>query len=619
MELKKTFSAKIPMLAGLYAILAAASLLGAFLLRFDFGYELICKFFSAKTLLFVLAAKLFFLALFGQFKILLKFFHNADVASLFWAFTSCAAFIFAFSQISIKFGWVIPRGVILIDYFLSIISFSAARMFFRSLNERSQKYAAHGGIKKRVAIIGAGDVGSSVAENLIARKSMGVVPVVFLDEDPKKIGGTISGLSVLPLNTDFKELAREFKIDRAIVAISKISRARLNEITSEFSKIGIETSVVPSYHDLTMGYAKISDIRKVSIEEVLGRKQIPMGSEEIDNFIKGKTVLVTGAGGSIGSELCRQIAMRKPACLAMLDQCEVQLFNVREDLSRGNFGISLKPVIGNVADAARIGEVMAEVKPQIIFHAAAHKHVPIMEYQAGEALKNNVLGTWNTALAASANGAEKFVLISTDKAVNPSSVMGASKRLAEILVQAMQNNPASKTKFAAVRFGNVLGSSGSVIPIFKRQIAEGGPLTITPPDVMRYFMSIPEAAGLVLQCGAQSEGGEIFVLDMGEQIKITDLARQMISLSGLNPDTDIKIEFVGLRPGEKISEELHNKNEKIENTKNPKIFAFVSAPISFESAEAIAAEIRAAIGAKSPEELKDFIRKFVPEYTPQRG
>ncbi|MBO7520712.1 MAG: polysaccharide biosynthesis protein, partial [Opitutales bacterium] len=419
MAFKKIFSAKVFALAGLYSLLVLLSLCGAFLLRFDFGCALICKYFTAKTLLLVLAVKLFFLALFGQFKVLLKFFHNADIASLFWAFSSSAALVFIFSQISIRFGWVIPRGVILIDYFLSIISFAAARMFFRRLCERSQKYQMHGGVKNRVAIIGAGDVGSSVAENLLARKSMGIVPVVFLDDDPKKIGGAISGLSVLPLDSDFKTLAGEFKIDRAIVAISKISRARLNEITSKFSKIGIETSVVPSYHDLTMGYAKISDLRKVSIEEVLGREQVPMGSEEIDNFLKGKTVLVTGAGGSIGGELCRQIAMRKPACLVMLDQCEVQLFKIRENLSRENFGASLKPVIGNVADFGRISQVMSEFKPQLVFHAAAHKHVPIMEYQAGEALKNNVLGTWNTALAASANGAEKFVFISTDKAVNP--------------------------------------------------------------------------------------------------------------------------------------------------------------------------------------------------------
>lgn len=617
MEIRRAFSAKTFALAGLYSLLALLSLCGAFLLRFDFGCADVCKYFSARTLLLILSVKLFFLVLFGQFKILLKFFHNADIANLFWAFTFSATLIFIFSQISIRFGWVIPRGVILMDYFLSIVVFTAAGMLFRRHCERSQKYQMHGGIKKRVAIIGAGDVGSSVAENLLARKSMGIVPVVFLDDDPKKIGGAISGLKVLPLDSDFKALADAFKIDRAIVAISKISRARLNEITSKFSRIGIETGVVPSYHDLTMGYAKVSDIRKVSIEEVLGREQVSIGLEQVDNFLKDKTVLVTGAGGSIGSELCRQIAMRGPARLVMLDHCEVQLFNVRENLSRENFGAEIKPVIGSVADFPRISQIMAEYKPQLVFHAAAHKHVPIMEYQTGEALKNNVLGTWNTALAASASGAEKFVLISTDKAVNPASVMGATKRLAEILAQSFQTKPENKTQFMAVRFGNVLGSSGSVIPVFKRQIEEGGPITLTHPEVMRYFMSISEAVGLVLQCGSRARGGEIFVLDMGEQIKIADLARQMIMLSGLEPDTDIKIKITGLRPGEKLQEELQNSSEMLEKTDNPRIFGFVSEPVSFAKAEEITEEIKRAAVSLGNYELKEFIKKYVPEYTPQ--
>lgn len=618
MDLKKEFSAKPYALAGGYALLAFLSLAGAFILRFDFNFVEICKFLSPKTFVLIIAAKLFFLAIFGQFNILFKFFHKTDLANQFWAFTASAAFLLASSQILIKFGWVIPRGVILIDYFLSIILFAAIRMFFHGKRERSQSKIFHGNIKKRVAIIGAGDVGASLAENLFSHKSMGIIPVVFLDDDPQKAGCTISGIKILPLKTDLKKVVQKLSIDQAIIAISRLPQSRIDEITSEFSKLGIETNIVPSYQDLAAGYAKVSNLRKVSIEDVLGRKQIPLDTEELEKLIRGKRILVTGAGGSIGNELCRQIAMRKPSMLILLDQCEVQLFNVRENICAGNFGVDAKPVICNVADAERIRQIISEYKPQIVFHAAAHKHVPIMEYQAGEALKNNLLGTWHTAVASSENGVEKFVLISTDKAVNPTSVMGASKRLAEILIQSFQTNPKNKTRFMAVRFGNVLGSSGSVIPIFKRQIEAGGPITLTHPDAMRYFISIPEAVGLVLQCGSQALGGEIFVLDMGEQIKIIDLAKRMIKLSGFEPDVDIKIKTIGLRCGEKLQEEVQNKAEHLKKTKNPRILAFVSTPVAFEKSLEIVEETKRAILEKNNRELKEFIKKYVPEYEPQQ-
>ena len=301
----------------------------------------------------------------------------------------------------------------------------------------------------------------------------------------------------------------------------------------------------------------------------------------------------------------------------MLDHCEVQLFQVEQKILRGGYGINIKPLVGSVADERRMERIISFYKPELIFHAAAHKHVPMMESQPGEALKNNTFGTWNIARIASKYGVEKFLLISTDKAINPTNVMGATKRLAEKAVQAVQNSAGNKTQFVAVRFGNVLGSSGSVIPTFKRQIAEGGPLTVTHPEVTRYFMTIPEAVGLVLQCGAQAVGGEIFVLDMGEPVKVVDLARQMIRLSGYEPDVDIKIKFIGLRPGEKLYEELQHKNETLVKTEHPRIFGFVSEPPSFERMQGVIDEILATADKRSSNDLKRFILEYVPEYKPQ--
>ena len=337
----------------------------------------------------------------------------------------------------------------------------------------------------------------------------------------------------------------------------------------------------------------------------------------IDKMIQGKIVMVTGAGGSIGRELCRQIASKSPELLIMVDHCEVQLFQVEQEILDYEFGAKIKPLVGNVADEARMEAVISKYRPNIIFHAAAHKHVPMMESQPGEALKNNTLGTWILAGVASRNNVEKFLLISTDKAVNPTNVMGASKRLAEKAIQAMQSRPGNKTIFVAVRFGNVLGSSGSVIPTFKKQISHGGPVTVTHPEVTRYFMTIPEAVGLVLQCAAQAYGGEIFVLNMGEPVKVIDLARQLIRLSGLEPDVDIQIKIIGLRPGEKLYEEIQHKNESLVDTPNPRIYGFVSEMPSYGEVEKIISDIKKNVDTKSVNELKRFIFTVVPEYKAQ--
>ncbi|MFR6031853.1 MAG: UDP-N-acetylglucosamine 4,6-dehydratase family protein [Bacilli bacterium] len=368
---------------------------------------------------------------------------------------------------------------------------------------------------------------------------------------------------------------------------------------------------------MASGRVKASLLRDVDIEDVLGREPVKLDDLAIDKMIQGKIVMVTGAGGSIGRELCRQIASKSPELLIMVDHCEVQLFQVEQEILDYEFGAKIKPLVGNVADEARMEAVISKYHPNIIFHAAAHKHVPMMESQPGEALKNNTLGTWILAGVASRNNVEKFLLISTDKAVNPTNVMGASKRLAEKAIQAMQSRPGNKTIFVAVRFGNVLGSSGSVIPTFKKQISHGGPVTVTHPEVTRYFMTIPEAVGLVLQCAAQAYGGEIFVLNMGEPVKVIDLARQLIRLSGLEPDVDIQIKIIGLRPGEKLYEEIQHKNESLVDTPNPRIYGFVSEMPSYGEVEKIISDIKKNVDTKSVNELKRFIFTVVPEYKAQ--
>ena len=602
-------------ITAVYTVIISLSLILAYLLRFDFTFSHLDNFDILSVLPYVILVKLAFLALFGQYKGLLSFFHIPDIIKIFWAMTLSAAVIMAASQL--ERHTFVPRGVILGDYIISIIIFSLLRLGMRVYRERMMQDSDTGKHAKRVVIIGAGDIGTSLAADLLARKNLGIIPVLFLDDDPKKWGRQILGLEVLPLESNIETIVHGKNIDRAIIAIANVPGTKIAKITTAFRKIGIETSIVPSYHDLASGRARVSNLREIDIEDILGRDPIKLDSNAIDKMLLGKTVMVTGAGGSIGRELCRQVASKSPALLVMVEQSEVQLFQIEQEMIECEYGSIIKPLVGSVGDEKRMDNIVRRYEPDIIFHAAAHKHVPMMESQPSEALKNNTLGTWTLASVASRNRVKKFVLISTDKAINPTNVMGASKRLAEKVIQAMQRRPENTTQFVAVRFGNVLGSSGSVIPTFKRQIANGGPVTVTHPEVTRYFMTIPEAVGLVLQCGAQAHGGEIFVLDMGKPVKVIDLARQMIRLSGFNPDTDMPIKIIGLRPGEKLYEELQHKNESLVKTAHPRIFGFVSEPPTFEEMKKFTDTIRSSADKKSVNELKKLISTAVPEYKPQ--
>lgn len=427
--------------------------------------------------------------------------------------------------------------------------------------------------KTRVMIVGAGDTGSALIRSM--RKDALMYPVVAIDDDEAKHGMIISEVPIVGGRDKIISAAKEHKVQEIIIAIPSVKNKEYNDILKICRETGLKTSTVPSLFELVSGQASVTQIRKVTPQDLLGRHEEIIDGRDIFGYIEGKTVMVTGGGGSIGSELCRQIAKYNPSRLIIFDIYENNAYELQLELRKKYPELKLEVLIGSVRDSARLDEVFEKYKPRVVFHAAAHKHVPLMEDSPNEAIKNNVYGTYNVASACERFGAERFVLISTDKAVNPTNIMGTSKRIAEMVMQQFalkQKENGSKTVYAAVRFGNVLGSNGSVIPLFKKQIKEGGPVTVTHPEINRFFMTIPEAAQLVMQAGALAEGGEIFILDMGEPVKIVDLARNLIELSGYVPDVDIKIEFSGLRPGEKMYEELLLDKQRHTATKNNKIY-----------------------------------------------
>lgn len=424
--------------------------------------------------------------------------------------------------------------------------------------------------KKRVIVIGAGSAGMMIVRQLRQSSESELNPVGFIDDDTKKHQLEIMGVPVLGSTEEITKYVKEFEVDNIVIAIPSLSKKELNRIYIECSKTKAKTQIIPMIEDLMVGNVSINQFRDVKVEDLLGREPVQLDTQNIAETITGKTVLVTGAGGSIGSEICRQVAKFKPNQLLLLGHGENSIYLIEMEL-RELYGesITIIPVIADVQDLERLEDVMSHYRPNVVYHAAAHKHVPLMEANPHEAVKNNVIGTRNVAQAASLSSVETFVMVSTDKAVNPTSVMGATKRMAEMIVQQMDT--ISSTRFVAVRFGNVLGSRGSVIPLFKKQIQKGGPVTVTHPDMIRYFMTIPEASRLVIQAGAMAKGGEIFVLDMGEPVKIVDLAQNLIKLSGYSVE-EIGIKFAGVRPGEKLYEELLDKDEVHDEQVYPKIY-----------------------------------------------
>lgn len=515
-----------------------------------------------------------------------------------------------------------PRSIILLDFILSFLAVSALRLYFRLQREQAvtskrESSSARGAKRHRVVVIGAGDAGSTLVRELLAKRHSGLKPVLFLDDDQLKWNTRMHDIPVLGPIERIEEFKTRYRLDRAIIAMPSAPGTRIREIVKAIQKAGLTFETVPSLENLATGKVKVSQIRPVEIQDLLGREAVKLETGSILNTLRDKIVMVTGAGGSIGSELCRQIASFQPKRVVLVEQSEVQLYQIEQELADTGFGAIITPVVADILDYARMEDLFEKTRPELVFHAAAHKHVPIMELHPSEAIKNNSLGTSLVAELALKTGAERFVFVSTDKAINPTNVMGATKRLAEIFLQAFSAHHRNQTKFMAVRFGNVLGSSGSVVPAFRRQIAAGGPVKVTHPEVTRYFMTIPEAVGLVLQCATQGQGGEIFVLDMGKPVKVLDLARNMIELSGLTPDVDIEIEFVGLRPGEKLYEELSYQDERHEPTSHPKIMRFVGEPQSYHTVHESLQNLWTKLATATPEELKRLLKEYVPEYDPQ--
>lgn len=470
-----------------------------------------------------------------------------------------------------------PRSYFLIYMLLLFILTLAVRFSYRIVR-LIYKSNSHGTGMRTTLIIGAGEACNIVIRELKMSDNLDSHICGIIDDDKSKHGTYIQGVRVLGGREEIVSVAEENEVNEIIVAMPSASKKQISEILEICQQTGSELKIVPGVYQFVNGEAAIEKIRPVQIEDLLGREPVNINLDAIINYVQGKVILVTGGGGSIGSELCRQIAANHPKMLIIFDIYENNAYDIQQELRRKYPALHLEVLIGSVRNSSRIDKVFEEYHPDIVYHAAAHKHVPLMEDSPNEAIKNNVFGTYKTALAADKYGTKKFVLISTDKAVNPTNIMGASKRVCEMIVQEL--NKRSSTDFVAVRFGNVLGSNGSVIPLFKKQIAEGGPVTVTDKRIIRYFMTIPEAVSLVIQAGVLAKGGEIFVLDMGNPVKIDDLARNLIKLSGYVPDKDIKIVYTGLRPGEKLYEEMLMDEEGLQSTENSLIH--IGKPLVFD-------------------------------------
>ena len=468
---------------------------------------------------------------------------------------------------------------------------------------------------RRVLIAGAGTSGAVILKEMQTSPYAEGYVVCFVDDDKNKVGKILNGVPIAGKREDIPRLVEKYKVDEIYIAMPSAPAKDRKEIIEICRETGCRVKILPGIYQLLNGEVSVGKLREVEIEDLLGREPARVNMDEILDYVWGKVVLITGGGGSIGSELCRQIAGHQPKQLIVFDVYENNAYDLQQELKEKFPGLNLVVLIGSVRNTHRVESVFEKYRPEIVYHAAAHKHVPLMEDSPNEAIKNNVFGTYKTAKAADKYGTKRFVLISTDKAVNPTNIMGASKRMCEMVVQMM--NAKSKTDFVAVRFGNVLGSNGSVIPLFKKQIEQGGPVTVTHPEIIRYFMTIPEAVSLVLQAGAYAKGGEIFVLDMGEPVKILDLAKNLIRLSGYEPDEDIPITFTGLRPGEKLYEELLMDEEGLQDTPNKLIH--IGKPIAFDMEEfCVQLDRLYEVANLDSEAIRGEVKKIVPTYQVKR-
>lgn len=528
-------------------------------------------------------------------------------------------YIFIYPEIAMS---PMPRSIYPIAWLLNLGLTGGSRFGLRSLREyrngtgrdkwQLTNKPAH---MKRALIIGAGEAGAMVARELRNHPTLALEPVGFIDDDNRKQGLDLYNIPVLGQREDIPHLVDVYSIDEVIIAMPSAPGQIIREIVEICKGTRVKVKTLPGVYDLIDGNVSVSQLRDVQLEDLLGRDPVQLDMDSIAAYLEGKVVLVTGAGGSIGSELCRQVARFRPGALVLLDNTENNLFEIEQELSERFPELRQFGELADIRDEIHINRVFEHYSPQVVFHAAAYKHVPLMERFPEHAISNNIYGTYNVATAAKKYGCETFIFVSTDKAVNPTSVMGASKRAAELVVQhfnEMCRKENLNSRFAAVRFGNVLGSRGSVIPTFKRQISAGGPVTVTHPDMVRYFMTIPEAVQLIIQAGALAKGGEIFVLDMGEPVRILDLARDMIRLSGFTPDQDIEIKFTGIRPGEKLREELFTDQEKMSATKYSRIFVAHDGDTYLDDAQMLVNKVQQGYGLNDSREARKLLTSFFP-------
>ena len=596
-------------------ILINGSVFLSLIMRFEINIASVPEEYIQKYIVNVIPFTIVTLIIFWCFRMYHSLWQYASIAELYKIVEACVVAELAHLCVTSFMGWMLPRSCYFTSGVFLIVAMSASRFMYRLLRQLINEYR-HTSEQLKIMIIGAGEATSVLMREISNSRYLDNSKVVcIIDDDLGKVGKYIRGVKIVGTRDHIKEYARYYDIDEIIFAIPSASTKDKREILNICKETSCNLKILPGVYQMVDGEINIKDLRNVDVLDLLGRDPVKVDIESIMGYVKDKTVLVTGGGGSIGSELCRQLVSHKPKCLVIFDIYENNAYDIQQELKIKYPDANVVTLIGSIRNTSRLESVFEQYKPDIVYHAAAHKHVPLMEVSPNEAIKNNVVGTWNVAKMADKYGVKKFVMISTDKAVNPTNVMGATKRICEMIIQSF--NEKSKTDFVAVRFGNVLGSNGSVIPLFKRQIEAGGPVTVTHPDIIRYFMTIPEAVSLVLQAGAYAKGGEIFILDMGEPVKIDDLAKNLIRLSGYTLGVDMEIKYTGLRPGEKLYEELLMNEEGMQDTDNKLIH--IGRPIEFDKEHFYEKleELKEMAYAEDSADIRKKIMEVVDTYHPQ--
>lgn len=589
----------------------------SYLLRFDFSPSNEDLKLCLIQLFIVIPIQFSALYMFGIHKFIWRYVSIRESKRILYAiFAATIPIILLRLMLPNNFIWAkVPLSITILDFCFALMGVLVLRMTRREIYEHNRRSSTKKSSEKKqsVLLIGAGRAGVMTLSEIKSRGDINLDVKGFIDDDTSKIGANINGVTVLGTTAELPKIVKQLDINHVIISMAQATREDFQRILEICRSVPVRVRAIPGLFELLQEKVTVSRIRDIEIEDLLGRSPIQLDEKSIQKFLSQKTVMITGAGGSIGSELVRQLTQCQPEKLVLVERCEYALFQIEREIQNKFPEIDFVPVIADICDFTRMTKIFQRYKPQVVFHAAAHKHVPMMEFNSSEALKNNALGTNLVGELAGQFGAEAFVLISTDKAVNPTSIMGASKRVAELFIQDLNNR--FDTRYVAVRFGNVMGSNGSVIPTFREQIKKGGPVTVTHPLMERFFMTIPEATQLVLQAGAIGNGGEILILDMGKPVKILDLAKETIKLSGLRPDVDMKIVFTGMRPGEKLIEELETDKEKLSKTIHPKIFIGQIAPYPSAKIQEMRLDIVDLCNLDDDNKIRKSLNYYIPEAT----